>query len=423
MSSAVISQRHAAGQQLGRPTLHFEDLPVETMIEIISHLDFDGFYNMLQVNKQVKSVIESYWSSIIPGIIEQEFSPAEGFIHAFQTVVSPDKLSHGGFSFDLDHVLSRPQKQDFRRQLLSSYSPAPSTSKGVHPLLHFCRIIKRWEMEFPCLRFWNHPEYSRSLRPHELARLRQGLYVWWQFARRFHGGGSMDHAYPNPPPGAVSRSYSSSSSSSNYEARRAFMRQFSTAQLHEIYDVWETIRAAVGREVCPSTLAVREWSGDTLTRAEAVRIGWGDPIENDHILSTMMKLAPEDILHLLVYRHRYATKGSIVQFVRLRHPTYVVSFSPLRKSLLTKLPRIEDSIETFSVAILDMLHEREGELGSEDLHSCLSGFPWRCGGIIDHELAELEELRAVYNRDAGSGTSLLPDWFSRVPLGRLVASS
>ncbi len=39
----------------------------------------------------------------------------------------------------------------------------------------------------------------------------------------------------------------------------------------------------------------------------------------------MMKLGPDALLHLLVYRHRYATKGSVVQFVRLQHPRYVLS--------------------------------------------------------------------------------------------------
>ncbi len=52
-------------------------------------------------------------------------------------------------------------------------------------------------------------------------------------------------------------------------------------------------------------------------------MGWGDVVENRDVLDTMLKLAPEDILHLLAYRHRYATKASVVQFIRLRHPQYV----------------------------------------------------------------------------------------------------
>lgn len=71
--------------------------------------------------------------------------------------------------------------------------------------------------------------------------------------------------------------------------------------------------------------------GKLLTREEGARVGWGDVTENADIVSTMMKLSPEDLLHLLVYRHRYATKGSVVQFVRLQHPRYV----PRRSSIQT----------------------------------------------------------------------------------------
>jgi hypothetical protein len=62
--------------------------------------------------------------------------------------------------------------------------------------------------------------------------------------------------------------------------------------------------------------------GKLLTREEGARVGWGDVPENLDIVDTMMKLRPEDVLHLLVYRHRYATKASVVQFVRLKHPRY-----------------------------------------------------------------------------------------------------
>ncbi|GAB1313348.1 F-box domain-containing protein [Madurella fahalii] len=413
MSPAVVYPRHSAGQQPGNRTLHLEDLPVETMIEIISHLDFEAFDNMLRVNRRLRSVIESYGPSILPGIIEQEFFPAEDFFYAFQSVVSPsNKLHIGHFPFEVGNIGSRPPKLGLPRQFLNCYPPLWSATNRLHSLLNFCRAIKRWEMEFPCLRFYDHPEYSRGLRPHELCRLRQGLYVWWLFARHFHDSpAQLEHS--DPLDHYVGHRFSFRKPECSPELRRAFMRQLSTTQLHEVYDVWETIRSAVGREVCPSVVAVREWSGNTLTRVEAARIGWGDPVENDHILATIMKLRPDDILHLLVYRHRYATKGSIIQFVRLRHP------------------RIEESIETFSEAIIDVIREREGMLGPDDLYFPLSGFPRRYGGIIDHETPETEELRVVYNTDAGSEryhySSSRHDrdryMVNTVPLGRLVASS
>lgn len=57
-----------------------------------------------------------------------------------------------------------------------------------------------------------------------------------------------------------------------------------------------------------------------MSKEEATRIGWGEFSDNREIIHTMMKLPPEDLLHLLVYRHRYATKASVIRFVRLRHP-------------------------------------------------------------------------------------------------------
>ncbi|KXX80673.1 hypothetical protein MMYC01_202113 [Madurella mycetomatis] len=412
MSPAVACTRRAASQP-GNRTLHLEDLPVETMIEIISHLDFEAFDNMLRVNRRHRSVIESYWSSILPGIIAHEFAPVEGFFHAFESAVSPgNKLHVGDFPFEVGNICSHPPKLGLHRQFLNGRPSSLSAARGLHSLLNFCRVIRRWEMEFPCLRFSDHPEYSRSLRPHERCRLRQGLYVWWRFARRFHGSpAQLEHS-------DVLDHYCAYRSCERRpecspEVRRAFMRQLSTTQLHDVYDMWATIRSAVGREVCPSVAVVREWSGNSLTRAEAARIGWGDPVENDHILATIMKLRPDDILHLLVYRHRYATKGSIVQFVRLRHP------------------RIEDSIETFSEAAIDVIRERENMLGPDDMYFPLSGFPRPYGGIVDHETPETEELRVVYNTDAGSERYHYPPsrhdidryMASTVPLGRLVASS
>lgn len=108
----------------------------------------------------------------------------------------------------------------------------------------------------------------------------------------------------------------------------------------------------------------------------------------------MMKLSPEDVLHLLLFRHRYATKASLVQFIRLKNPS------------------IEQSIETFSEAIMRTIHEREMMIASEGGQDALepgvyfpqpSGFPCRWGGVIDYRNRQLEKLREVYDKDAGKG--------------------
>ena len=133
-------------------------------------------------------------------------------------------------------------------------------------------------------------------------------------------------------------------------------------------------------------------------------MGWGDVAENRDVLDTMLKLAPEDILHLLVYRHRYATKASVVQFIRLRHPRYASSpcLPPLTPRLETNhTPSIEDSVETFSNAILDVMEMRG--VGPNWPFPC-GGYPSHVGGILDHKEPEKELLRATYAADGGTGT-------------------
>jgi hypothetical protein len=211
MTSSERKQNEAAGQQQSAAQL--QDLPAETLIEIFSGLDFDTFDNMLLVSRRLNSVIHSHWALILPGIIEAEFSPVKDLFDTF-------------FNVDLPYGMDCAQ-------LLS----VCSTLDGFRHLLSFCRAIRRWELEFPRLRFASVPQYSRSLWPHEIGRLRAALYVWWRFARAFH----------DPAPCEDNSS----------EARRAFVRQLSTTQLHEVLDMWETVRKAVGRRVCPSVSAVR----------------------------------------------------------------------------------------------------------------------------------------------------------------------
>ncbi|KAK4111158.1 hypothetical protein N656DRAFT_780960 [Canariomyces notabilis] len=324
MPPASIRRKRAAGQQRGSRNRYLANLPVEILIEIICHLDFNSFDNMLRVNRRLRSIIESYCPSMLSDIIEREFTPADGFFYAFKSTNLRAQLYGDKNVQEAKDVHSYLHELCLSGRFLDE-DPQKPPSGGFHTLLSFCRVIRRWEMEFGRLRFSDAPEYSRSLHSHELLRLRQGLYAWWRYARYFHGTIEFEHSCPprQDLEGYTACTFRHLRPQTWPESqRRGFIRRFSTTQLHEIFDMWETIRSAVGRQVVPPIPAVLEWSGNTLTRAEAGRIGWGDLDENGQILATVMKLRPEDILHLLLFRHRYATKESIVDAIRLRHPRY-----------------------------------------------------------------------------------------------------
>lgn len=372
-------------QEEGGSISRLEALPVEALIEILSHADFEAFDNMRLASRRLRSVIQLHFRKILPDILEREFSPVKAFFDALGDIHLPDGAGSS-------HLLA-------------------GSKTGVRPLLGFCRTIKRWEAEFPLLRFANAPENTRSLRPHERSRLRDGLYFWWRFARCFHGPAPCSESWNTP------------------EMRCAFVRQLCITRLHEVWDTWKTVCGGVGRRVCPSVSAVRglgvsgklttivffiylmslltdlggALKGESLTGEVESCAGWGDGPENADIVSTMVKLRPDEILHLLVYRHRYATKQSVVEFVRLRHPRYVSLLLCLatlseHNSHLTPLLRIEDSTESFTRAILDVVNERNMHIFWP--FPCV-GFPSLDGGILDYKDPKTEGRRAAHRADYG----------------------
>ncbi|KAM7208588.1 hypothetical protein V8F20_001011 [Naviculisporaceae sp. PSN 640] len=366
------------------------DLPIEILNAVLSNVDMETLFQMSRVNKLFNSIVAAHWPSIMHPILERDFTPVEPLFRVFdvcsskESVTALDRFDDGDVYIEGKLVAAKKNTNGVTRLSLND---------GL-AVFKVCLAVKRWEREFARLRFAGHPEYTRTLRPHELERLRLGLYVWWRYARCFHApfcfsdeSGGSGYGFEDQRLFWLRRPHVSP------DIRCNFMRQYSTTQLHVISDVWDTIRSAVGREVCPSIVAVREPDYEMST-AEACRIGWGEPIENDVILATMMKLSPEDVLHLLMFRHRYASKASLIRFIRL------------------KSPDIEQSIETFSEAIMRTICERQGMIADEEGPNALepgSYFPWPCGfpsrwgGVIDYPNRRLEKLREVYDKDAGKG--------------------
>ncbi|KAK0740832.1 hypothetical protein B0T18DRAFT_217662 [Schizothecium vesticola] len=431
-------------------------LPVEILIDILQCVNIESLDAISKTSRRLNKIIEANWTVILRPVITREMAPVSSFMLVLGACSSkavqetrtpppvhgsnqpddqpfPDDESDNESIGDADDDLSDDDVDEdgddastgtlgsiddvLSIEATSSTYSVDGHSRDTLPdqwatgllyadIMHACRTVKRWEQEFHRHRFAC-PHYRRTLQQHELRRLRHGLYAWWRYSYYFHDTSAfVGDENQNVDSPAV---------------RMSFVRQFSTSQLHEIRDMWETIKSAVGREVCPSVSAVRQQSGNVLSWVEAARVGWGDVKENRQVLRTIMKLQPEEILFLLVNRHRFATKASIIQFARLKNPW------------------IEDSVETFSDAIQWALWERERQLvaeyGQRALHRRwyfprMGFFPRPWGGIADYKRPETEQLRGVYSRDTGAGTRYWIDdhggpWrymSMLVPRGRLIVS-
>ncbi|KAK4655738.1 hypothetical protein QC762_305070 [Podospora pseudocomata] len=324
------------GQQRLKGRLVLDELPVEIVVEIATNLDFEGFGSMLAVSSFMRCILQKYWRYILSSIIEREFTPVGLFFQAFETG-------------EVTGVGNRSAREWLGR-LTGVGGGRDGRDREMDRIMNFCRGVKLWEAEFQRFRFYDcDVGEMRLMNGRERERFRRGLFIWDWFARVHHAG-RQTRRTAEPV---------------------AFMRRFSTTELHELNDVWETVWAAVGREVCPSVTAVMEVIGD---RSLAERIGWGDGEENRQILGTVMKLGPGDLLRLLV-----GGGGGIGG----------------------EGGWIEDTTEALSMAVLSVRHEREKMMGMERSPFPVEGFPGRYGGVLDHEMEESEELRVVHGADGG----------------------
>jgi len=476
MDMNTVSSSNQTGFSGSRHLLRLENLPVELTNEILSNLDVESLVEVSLTSKHFHRIIHANRAAILLPILNRDFSPIDHLFRVFdlcsaaffatpgldfpvnswdsgyessnasadeQLALHPLSLvssrDSGYDSGDSNHdgknvggkdvastltskkttgtTISGRDESSVRHQRLNHQYPGPVVFKIL-------LTVKQWEREFHRLRFYNHPQHSRILQAHELERLRHGLYAWWKY---HHQRPRYFHYY-------------------GHAAALLFARQLPTSKLHELRDMWATIRAAVSREVCPSVSTVLEQSGDTLTVEEASRIGW-DSHDDDkgHIPESIMSLRPEDVLHLLVHRHRYTTKDSIVRFVAARLSSMHRSHNTSSRNI-SEIVGTNDGMDNLIQAIVMILRERwrkekerallllfpeddEEEEGGMDLeeegddneegdtgetatgarrncynedaiyyffhpHGC---FPWRSGGILDHEWAGTESLRGMFS--------------------------
>jgi hypothetical protein len=284
--------------------LSFQDLPVETLIEILQNLDISSVASVSKVSKRLKKIIETNWVVTLRPIINRDMTPIGPFLQVLSVCdskVAPpvaklcfaasddDVPSSGELSASDDDDSTSGDEEDDEVDssaeddetdvetdvetdsdddnpgniddalAIKINSPGPDDNgfaAGALPdqwaeglsyksVMRVCRFIKAWELEFHRLRFAC-PHHRRTLEQHELFRLRHAIYVWWRYSCHFHDGACLADSEDGNVDSPI--------------ARMDFVRQFSTSQLHELRDMWETIKSAVGREVCPSVSAVRRQS-------------------------------------------------------------------------------------------------------------------------------------------------------------------
>lgn len=220
-------------------------IPVELIVKIIELMDFRSVLSLVRASKKFKEIYEGNRGHILLSILQTELSP---FDEALQIITFKSE----DIEVPLGPCLRRrvyhknklicegesPQPEDADHVLLP---PAVLDEGHFERLLDLFETVKAWEQLFPRYRFQPASD-CRELHPRESKRLRAALYRWISYAQFFHG----DLPRPN--------SFVPQHGSTDIRCKQ--LRLLSDHELHELDDLWETVRRMVKGDICPSTEAV-----------------------------------------------------------------------------------------------------------------------------------------------------------------------
>lgn len=380
--------------QDGPPSL--EIMPVELLVQIFTELDLEDALALAKTSLLLARVFKDNWNSILLPILSREFSPVESLLRIPHPDYEDRPLSawhrprtyFGGILISKEEIKEVDDKKAFPDG--KALPELRFERKHMGTLIRRCRVVKKWEYDFPSLRFSEHDFKRRLLKPHENERLRHALYAWWHYAWLFH----RDHEGPS---WARSRGMP--------DIRCNNLRQMTTLQLYQLQDLWKTLRAEVSR-LCPSvSKLLREevtdlpaffimslltgWQGDHITPDYAERVGWGDGDQNRRIVATFMKLAPDGLLHLCSDPQLTASRESLI-----------------RQTRFVLHPGIENGFESLSDALWTVLQERTAHNSSEtglEEYLAEGGYPGLHGGILDVPPVLPQGPHDEYGSDGGQG--------------------
>lgn len=280
----------------------FEDLPAETVTQIF--LQAPTVSSALALSSTCHYFRKVYISSKKLIILSRAFETQYGPVHdAIQLVT---------------YNSSQPA------QLIRS---APLSETLIKSLVQVGRTAARWEELYPFKKWKSDFQNRRLLTDEERYLVRRALYRLWLFARAFH-----TRAYSRTVRGTIE----------SMRERAALLHNFNTEELSEMLDVHNVMRDTIGSNVCPSNGAIRRkfqkrfpesnyqllfnihlnYPPPPLPTSSAYyhssanmeskfhnkfspsryhepgAEGWGDEILHYYVVEDMLKLDPEQILHL-----------------------------------------------------------------------------------------------------------------------------
>ncbi|XXG97592.1 Ribosome biogenesis protein brx1 [Hypoxylon texense] len=227
------------------------------------------------------------------------------------------------------------------------------------------KTIDQWIDLLPRVIWRDDPESRRRLSVAEETRARMALSRWWLYAHHHHGFYHSWRSFQQPKKW-------------DHDTRMNHIRRLGTDEILELQDLWTIVRDVVSRDLCSSPERICRCEDGYIVDL----VPWGEEDgRHERIVSTYMKLGPEQLLHYLEHYSNWKRSTAINIITQDAH-------------LFTR------DVETLSVTMDKVLDERRLLQGLP-----LAVFP-ACT-IIDNTRAPLQNITPWTNDASPDGKSPL----------------
>lgn len=331
----------------------FDVLPTEILTQVFLSLpDVKSAIALSATSQRFNSIYHSSKKLVIlSDAAESEFGPVDDIVQL------------------VTHNSSQPAH--IHRQV-------PLSEALIKQIVHVGRTAQRWEHIFPAKKWKTDYANRRLLSTRERYVVRRAIYRLWLFSKAFHNSANVRTCRGIPE---VVRE------------RTALLHNFSTAELTEMLDIHQVLRDVMANNICPSNGNMRQkfqkrypdsnphqllfnihlnyppapssfipeswfhnsptangrWHQQPSRWLDPGAEGWGDDITHYYVVEDMMKLNPEQILHL---RDQCSFKVQVESYLKETAGEWFINNG-----------------ETFSETLAFVLKQRGGDM--EDLRAVI----------------------------------------------------
>jgi hypothetical protein len=329
------------------PPVGLAALPTELVVKVMKEMSARDLSVFIFSNKRLFAIFKADQTGIMAAVLKKQ---PEFEILLYLYTLKDTEFRPGGMlhprTIEFDPELESGRKITFLRAMVNFLEGRLIVPEkivlfveDIIELWMLVQVIDYWTEQYPSLRWRDHPEDRRCLKPVEEIRLRKAVARWWLYAKYFHGVFWRDTSCP--------RKWRVD------DRRLHHLRILSTVEIRELEDLWGVMFDTISRDLCSSIEEVGHgvgipacsstWNGIMLTTSQrnscVELVPWGKDEGRHHaIVNTYLKLDPEQLKYFLqLYRHHRRKKVDVIRTVSMSMRTFHLDRESLSLSINTVL--------------------------------------------------------------------------------------